>query len=344
MVTAVALPKIILDFSSNSPEPPSPSSGGPRGSSTATCSPTSSRCRWRAAWPTSGAPGGCSSAALVAVRRRVAARRPRPRRSTSSSPAASSRALGGGILVPVGTAAASHLFEGHARPRALGVIGALTFLGMAAGPFVGAAILGGLNVEGALASLGAAPGTALHDAARAGVALGLLHQRPDRDRRPARRLGGVGRLGDAAPERRRSTSSARPSGRVALGGGLGRRDAPRQPATSAGLDPRARQRRCSAAVAVVATILTIVRGFAPAGPVPRSAAVHEPHVLVGGARLAAHRLRLRDRDHRRGGVRRPRPLRRPRAAAGRARGARRRRRPSGRSCRGSRSATCRCGS
>src|SRR6185503_12658133 len=31
--------------------------------------------------------------------------------------------IGGGVLVPVGTAAASHLFEGHARPRALGVIG-----------------------------------------------------------------------------------------------------------------------------------------------------------------------------------------------------------------------------
>jgi MFS family permease len=71
--------------------------------------------------------------------------------------------VGGGILVPVATAAASHLFEGHMRPRALGVIGALTFLGMAAGPFVGAAILGGLDVEGALASAGAAPGDPLHE-------------------------------------------------------------------------------------------------------------------------------------------------------------------------------------
>lgn len=58
--------------------------------------------------------------------------------------------IGGGVLVPVGTAAASHLFEGHSRPRALGVVGALTFLGMATGPFLGAAILGGLNVDGAL--------------------------------------------------------------------------------------------------------------------------------------------------------------------------------------------------
>ena len=72
--------------------------------------------------------------------------------------------IGGGVLVPVGTAAASHLFEGHDRPRALGVIGALTFLGMAAGPFLGAAILGGLNIEGALSALRVSPDSALHDA------------------------------------------------------------------------------------------------------------------------------------------------------------------------------------
>ena len=49
--------------------------------------------------------------------------------------------IGGGALVPLATSGASHLFDGPARARALGVIGALTFLGMAAGPFVGAAIL-----------------------------------------------------------------------------------------------------------------------------------------------------------------------------------------------------------
>src|SRR6476659_7170557 len=62
------------------------------------------------------------------------------------------QALGGGILVPVGTAAAAHLFDGPARPRALGVIGALTFLGMAAGPVVGAAIIGSVHPEAALAA------------------------------------------------------------------------------------------------------------------------------------------------------------------------------------------------
>jgi len=64
------------------------------------------------------------------------------------------QAIGGGILVPVGTAAASHLFDARLRPRALGVIGALTFLGMAAGPFLGAAIIGGVFPASALDGLG----------------------------------------------------------------------------------------------------------------------------------------------------------------------------------------------
>jgi MFS family permease len=68
------------------------------------------------------------------------------------------QALGGGAIIPVATAAASHLFEGSARPRALGVIGALTFLGMAAGPFVGAAVLESVHPETALAGMGIAGG------------------------------------------------------------------------------------------------------------------------------------------------------------------------------------------
>ena len=68
------------------------------------------------------------------------------------------QALGGGALVPVATAAAAHLFEGHDRPRALGAIGALTFLGMAAGPFVGAALLGSVHAETALAAAGVTAG------------------------------------------------------------------------------------------------------------------------------------------------------------------------------------------
>ncbi len=64
------------------------------------------------------------------------------------------QAFGGGAIVPVATAAAAHLFEGHARPRALGVIGGLTFLGMAAGPFVGAAILELVRPSSALEAAG----------------------------------------------------------------------------------------------------------------------------------------------------------------------------------------------
>jgi MFS family permease len=65
------------------------------------------------------------------------------------------QAAGAGTLVPVATAAAAHLYDGHARPRALGIVGAATFLGMAAGPFVGAAILRLVHPEAALESLGA---------------------------------------------------------------------------------------------------------------------------------------------------------------------------------------------
>jgi MFS family permease len=64
------------------------------------------------------------------------------------------QAVGGGSLVPVATAAASHLFTGMARPRALGAVGALTFLGMAAGPFVGAWIMQSIHPAAALEAAG----------------------------------------------------------------------------------------------------------------------------------------------------------------------------------------------
>jgi MFS family permease len=48
---------------------------------------------------------------------------------------------GAGAVFPLATAAAGHLFEGPARARAIGLVGALSFLGMACGPFIGATIL-----------------------------------------------------------------------------------------------------------------------------------------------------------------------------------------------------------
>ena len=70
-----------------------------------------------------------------------------------------------------------------------GVIGALTFLGMAAGPFLGAAILGSFHPEAALSRLGIRRPGALAGDARAGVALGVLRQRPDRHDRARGRRG-----------------------------------------------------------------------------------------------------------------------------------------------------------
>jgi EmrB/QacA subfamily drug resistance transporter len=53
--------------------------------------------------------------------------------------------FGGGALVPLSMALASHLFSGRARAAALGVEGAATFVGMAIGPAYGAWVL--LNVS-----------------------------------------------------------------------------------------------------------------------------------------------------------------------------------------------------
>lgn len=64
------------------------------------------------------------------------------------------QAMGGGILVPVATAASAHLFGATHRARALGVIGGLTFLGMAAGPFVGAWIITNVHPASTIEALG----------------------------------------------------------------------------------------------------------------------------------------------------------------------------------------------
>lgn len=61
---------------------------------------------------------------------------------------------GAGALLPLATAGASHLYEGHLRSRALGFIGAATFLGMALGPVLGAFVLEFLQLEDALARVG----------------------------------------------------------------------------------------------------------------------------------------------------------------------------------------------
>jgi EmrB/QacA subfamily drug resistance transporter len=54
--------------------------------------------------------------------------------------------FGGGALVPLSMALASHLFRGRARAAALGVEGAATYIGMAIGPAYGAWVLLNFNV------------------------------------------------------------------------------------------------------------------------------------------------------------------------------------------------------
>lgn len=68
---------------------------------------------------------------------------------------------GAGAILPVATAGASHLYEGHLRSRALGLIGAATFLGMAIGPLLGSLVLDWLQLRDALAGIGIWGGTAV---------------------------------------------------------------------------------------------------------------------------------------------------------------------------------------
>jgi MFS family permease len=60
---------------------------------------------------------------------------------------------GAGAIVPLATAGASHLYAGHARSRAVGLVSAATFLGMAIGPLLGALVLTGLQLRDALAGI-----------------------------------------------------------------------------------------------------------------------------------------------------------------------------------------------
>jgi MFS family permease len=61
---------------------------------------------------------------------------------------------GAGALLPLATAGASHLYAGHTRARALGFVGAATFLGMAIGPVLGAFVLEWFGLRDALNAYG----------------------------------------------------------------------------------------------------------------------------------------------------------------------------------------------
>jgi MFS family permease len=167
--------------------------------------------------------------------------------------------VGGGVLVPVGTAAASHLFEGHARPRALGVIGALTFLGMAAGPFLGASILGGLDVGRALTNAGVPDQDLLRDVLAPawrwvfylnvpiGIAALFIAWAASAGWETPRRPGRLDVLGAIVWS-------------MALGAGLGAVTLIGSRDAGDGIDPVTLSIALGA-TAVVATVVTVVRGF-----------------------------------------------------------------------------------
>jgi MFS family permease len=173
------------------------------------------------------------------------------------------QAVGGGVLVPVGTAAASHLFSGHARPRALGVIGALTFLGMAAGPFMGAAILSSLHVDVALGRLGIEEGLLVDWLAPAwrwvfyvNVPIGLV----------ALVVGWAASHGWDTPSRRGPVDVLGAiTFTAALGAGLVAVTLVGVRAADLGLDPGTVIGGLTA-VAIVATVVTIIRGLRQADP------------------------------------------------------------------------------
>jgi MFS family permease len=171
--------------------------------------------------------------------------------------------VGGGVLVPVGTAAASHLFEGHNRPRALGIIGALTFLGMAAGPFLGAAVLGGLDIDGALTAARVATDDPIRDVLAPswrwvfylnvpiGLAALLIAWAASAGWETPRRRGGIDVLGAAIW----SLALAGGLGAVTL---IGSRD-------TGGLSPLVLSGTLGL-IAIVATALTVIRGLRLADP------------------------------------------------------------------------------
>ena len=232
------------------------------------------------------------------------------------------QAVGGGALVPVATSAASHLFPGVGRPRALGLIAALTFLGMAAGPFLGAAILGAVHPAAALSQLGVEsgsfPGSVLAPAWRwvfyVNVPIGIVaivvawaaSSGWETPRRPGRLdiVGGI-------------LFSAFLVGALGALTLLGSRAEPE----SGGFDPMV-VAAVLAVVAVVAGVATLVRGLRVRDPFLDPRLFRHAGFASATVVSALTGYALGDGDRRRRGVRRPRALRRPRRSAPGAGGAR----------------------
>ena len=271
-----------------------------------------------------GRPVGCAPA--VPRRRsscsRSESRSPAwPRTSTSSSRRDSSRRSAAASSSRSGPRPRPTCSAGTARPRALGVIGALTFLGMAAGPFLGAAILvdgppGGRPGRGRPRRLDAGrrsrrpPGAGSSTSTcRSGSSALVLAWAAGAGWETPRRAGRLDVLGAVLF----GLALAAGLSRLTLLGATAVAGTDLDPATVVG-----RPRRAWPSSRTVA-------GGRPRParprPVPRRPPLPQSPVQRRGARLAADRVRVRDRDHRWRRVRRSGAVRRPGRAAARARGA-----------------------
>ena len=186
-----------------------------RGSSTATCWSRSSRCPSPAASPTCGARGALFLWALVVftVGSLLAGMAPTLEVLIAARLV---QAVGGGALVPVATSAASHLFTGGSAGRGRsGLIGGPDVPGHGRRPVPRRGDPGRGPPGGGAVAARRRVRVVPRQRHRARLALGVLRQRPDRDRGRRRRLGREQRLGDAAPtgspRHRRRRSCSRPS-------------------------------------------------------------------------------------------------------------------------------------
>ncbi len=137
-----------------------------------------------------------------------------------------------------------------------GVIGALTFLGMAAGPFAGAAILGSFHPDARSAAMRACRRhRCIGRRDRPGLALGLLRQRPDRDRRRSSSAWAASAGWETPRRRGRIDVLGAVLFSVALAAALGGADAARRHRSAAGRPstPATADRRAARCVAVVGT-------------------------------------------------------------------------------------------
>ncbi len=252
------------------------------------------------------------------------------------------QAFGGGVLVPVGTAAAAHLYEGANRPRALGRHRRADVPRDGCGPIrrSGAARVGPCRGR----PRGCRTRRLVAGPVGARLALGLLRQRPHRVDRPDPRAGPAS-AGWDTPRRpgRVDVVGAFWFGAALLAALVGLTLIGTTEIAGSAVEPVAVTAGLLAAAALLTMIFVDPRAPRPR-PVPRSAAVRDPGLLRRRARLAADRLRVRDGDHRRGGLRRPGPLRRTRRAAARPRRPCRCDRPRGARSRVSPSGCCRCAS